>query len=597
MLDDSLLTQYTQNNSEAAFAKLLAKHLPLVYRTCYRELGAEALAEDAAQVVFLLLARKAKSLHASPSLAGWLYKTSVFVAKDIRKQEARRTRREEAAMQEAIHAQTMPSNEWETVEPFLNSALSALKPADRDAVLLRFLEGHTLAETGALLGISEDAARMRCSRALDKMRRYLTARGAAITTVTLAALLTTEAARPVSAQAVSVLTTRMLNALATGPSPNVLLLSKGISHTMKIIKIKYAALAAVLLLSGVVIPLTHAVPPKPADLPDTPQTVRSLLDQAQSFTPSVLASFNGMNGTRPVGGLILIGSTLYGTTEKGGAYRKGDVFSIPTSGGTPTVLATFNSTNGSRPNGSLTLSGSTLYGTTENGGDNNKGTVFSLPTTGGTPTVLTSFSTEIGYFPEAGLTLNGSTLYGTTSIGGPHNDGTVFSVPTTGGTPTILANFNGANGKSPVGNLTLSGNTLYGTTNLGGGVHYAGTVFSVPTTGGTPIVLATFNAVNGFGPNGKLTLIGSTLYGTTQYGGSYRAGTVFAVPTTGGTLTDIFSFNRTNGAFPIGGLTLSGSTLYGTTAAGGAADYSAAGFEHGIVFSISATGNTPIATK
>ena len=127
---------------------------------------------------------------------------------------------------------------------------------------------------------------MRCARALDKMRRYLTARGTAITTVKLAALLTTEAARPVSAQAVSVLTTRMLDALATGPSPNILLLSKGVSHTMKIIKIKYAALATVLLLSGVVIPLTHALPPKTGDLPDTPHTVRSLLDQAQAAADS-----------------------------------------------------------------------------------------------------------------------------------------------------------------------------------------------------------------------------------------------------------------------------------------------------------------------
>ena len=51
---------------------------------------------------------------------------------------------------------------------------------------------------------------------------------------------------------------------------------------MKSIKIKYATLIAGLLASGAVITLTHALPPKPADLPDTPQTVRSLLDQAQA---------------------------------------------------------------------------------------------------------------------------------------------------------------------------------------------------------------------------------------------------------------------------------------------------------------------------
>ena len=150
MQDNALLTQYAQNRSDAAFSQLVARHLPLVYRTCRRELASDTLAEDAAQVVFLLLARKAKSLRAGPSLAGWLYQTSVFVAKDIRKQEARRTRREEAVMQQALHAQTAPAADWDTVEPHLNAALSVLKPADRNAVLLRFFEGHTLAETGAL---------------------------------------------------------------------------------------------------------------------------------------------------------------------------------------------------------------------------------------------------------------------------------------------------------------------------------------------------------------------------------------------------------------------------------------------------------------
>ena len=260
MQDNALLTQYAQNGSEAAFSQLLAKHLPLVYRTCRRELGSDALAEDAAQVVFLLLARKAKTLRAGPSLAGWLYQTSVFVAKDIRKQEARRTRREEAVMQETLHVQTAPASEWDTIEPHLNAALSALKPADRDAVLLRFLEGHTLAETGTLLGLSEDAARMRCARALEKLRRHLTAHGAAVTGIALAALLTAESARPVSAHAASAVTQGVLQALTNGPAPNVLLLSKGVSHTMKIIKVKYAALAAAALFAGTAVPtLIHAV--------------------------------------------------------------------------------------------------------------------------------------------------------------------------------------------------------------------------------------------------------------------------------------------------------------------------------------------------
>ena len=267
MQDDILLTRYIQDGSEAAFSQLVTRHLPLVYRACLRETGSAAQAEDAAQVVFLLLARKAKSLQDRSSLTGWLYQTAVFVAKNVHKQEARRKLREHSVMQEAVDVEAAPRPNWDTVEPLLNAALSALKSADREAVLLRFVEGHTLAETGDLLGVTEDAARMRVTRALEKLRRYLTAHGAAVTGVLLTALLTTEAARPVPAQAAATITQGTLQAISTGPVPNVLLLSKGVSHTMKIIKIKYAAVAAVLLLASASVPsLVHALSPQKASM-------------------------------------------------------------------------------------------------------------------------------------------------------------------------------------------------------------------------------------------------------------------------------------------------------------------------------------------
>ncbi len=305
------------------------------------------------------------------------------------------------------------------------------------------------------------------------------------------------------------------------------------------------------------------------------------------YTLTTLASFNGTNGYDPVAGLILSGSTLYGTTYCGGA--EGNVFSVPITGGTPTVLASFNGANGVNPSAGLILSGNTLYGTTELGGANNCGTVFSVPTTGGEPTILASFNGSNGNSPEAGLTLSNNTLYGTTSGGGPGGYGTVFSVPITGGTPSVLASFTfgDSHGYDPLASLTLSGNTLYGTTNMGG-VYGSGTVFSVPITGGTPTVLALFNGSNGDGPRASLTLSGNTLYGTTQEGGANYDGTVFSIPITGGTPTVLASFNRsTNGWYPEAGLTLSGRTLYGTASMGGANG------NDGTVFSVPITGGTP----
>jgi len=302
--------------------------------------------------------------------------------------------------------------------------------------------------------------------------------------------------------------------------------------------------------------------------------------------PTTLATFNNTNGANPVAGLTLSGNKLYGTTSGGGTafLAGGTVFSLPITGGTPTTLVTFNSTNGFVPSGGVTLSGSTLYGTTQAGGAGNLGTVFSVSVTGGAPTPVVTFNGTNGKGPGTGLTLSGSTLYGTTRSGGANNQGTVFSVPITGGTVTTLATFNTTNGAFPAAGLTLSGNTLYGTTSTGG-AGTRGTVFSVPVTGGTLTTLASFNGTNGSTPFAGLTLLGTTLYGTTSGGGTNGLGTVFSVPVSGGAPNTVVTFDRTNGANPQAGLIADAAgNLYSTTAAGGANDL-------GSVFKLSGLGS------
>lgn len=293
--------------------------------------------------------------------------------------------------------------------------------------------------------------------------------------------------------------------------------------------------------------------------------------------PTILASFNGTNGYAPSTTLIVSGSALIGTANLGGpGYTSGPtgdgtVFSVPISGGTPTVLAAFNGTDGEMPYpGGVLLSGSTLYGSTSEGGVSGDGVVFSLPVTGGTPTVLTSFNGTDGNGP-GNLILSGSTLYGTTGLGGTNGDGTVFALPITGGTPTVLASFNGTNGQAPLDALVLSGSTLYGITGEGG-ANNLGAVFSLPISGGTPTVLASFDNTHGEYPYyGGVILSGNTLFGTTADGGASGDGIVFSLPVTGGTPTDLISFNGTNGSTPEGGVAMDASgDLFGDTFAGGA---------------------------
>jgi uncharacterized repeat protein (TIGR03803 family) len=208
-----------------------------------------------------------------------------------------------------------------------------------------------------------------------------------------------------------------------------------------------------------------------------------------------------------------------------------------------------NNSDGAYPYDGLILSGSTLYGTASSGGSANAGTVFAVNTDG---TAFTNVHSFAGYpgdgdHPYGGLLSPGNSLYGTTSSGGYPGWGTVFAINTDGTGFTILHNFTALSGLYPnytnsegaypygYGGLILSGNTLYGTA-AGGGSSGNGTVFSVKTDGTDFTNLHSFSALlapdsgtnsDGAGPHGRLILSGNTLYGTASYGGSSGKGTVF----------------------------------------------------------------------
>ncbi len=132
-------------------------------------------------------------------------------------------------------------------------------------------------------------------------------------------------------------------------------------------------------------------------------------------------------------------------------------------------------------------------------------------------------SPDDGSGPSYGsaLAADGSTLYGMASHGGADGDGVIYSVNADGSDYTILHSFSGGDGgANPVGSLTLIGSTLYGTTETGGTAN-VGTVFSMSSGGSDFTVLHSFAGGDGGGfPYAGVTAIGSTLYGTTNGGGA-----------------------------------------------------------------------------
>jgi RNA polymerase sigma factor (sigma-70 family) len=192
MDDIELVREYATGKSENAFTTLVERHLPLVYSAALRQVGNPALAQDITQVVFLLLARKADKLPEKTIVAGWLYRTTRHLAAKALRQECRRRHRE----QEALAMQHDESdNGWTQMAPLLDEAMAQLGELDRGALLLRYFQNKSLREVGDALGINDDTAQKRVSRALDKLRTLLLKRGVAVSAVAATGLLATRAAQ------------------------------------------------------------------------------------------------------------------------------------------------------------------------------------------------------------------------------------------------------------------------------------------------------------------------------------------------------------------------------------------------------------------
>jgi RNA polymerase sigma factor (sigma-70 family) len=188
MTDDmELLREYARHGSEEAFGALVSRHINMVNSVAMRQVRDPHLAEEVAQAVFIILARKAGSLNSKTILSAWLCRTAQYAAADVLKIQYRRQRREqEMHMESILNASEPESKDWAAIAPLLDAAMSQLGEKDHAAIVLRFLEGKNLKQVGLALGVSENAAKTRVSRATDKLRRLFRKRGVALSAAAIA---------------------------------------------------------------------------------------------------------------------------------------------------------------------------------------------------------------------------------------------------------------------------------------------------------------------------------------------------------------------------------------------------------------------------
>jgi uncharacterized repeat protein (TIGR03803 family) len=339
---------------------------------------------------------------------------------------------------------------------------------------------------------------------------------------------------------------------------------------------------------------------------------------SKQVTLTTIASFQGSDGSSPLGVVRARDGNFYGVTESGG-LGPGVIFRL-TPDGQLKALVQFNAqTNGYNPEAELILGrDGNLYGTTSGGAANGGGvgTVFRV-TTEGQLTTLAVFDHQNGASPHRPLIqAQDGNFYGTTYMSGANQQGTVFRI-TPNGKLTTLIQFKV--GEVPgaldlmqdrAGNFYVTHGNFYGTQYMADG---AATIFRL-TADQKLIPFATFAGTNQnlsrdaypsrliqardgnfygvtlFGnlfrltPDGQRTTIATfepnflfnrliqgsdgNFYGTATGREPTDPGMVFRA-TPQGQITPLVYFTGRNGSFPNSLIEVENGTFYGTTARGG----------------------------
>lgn len=271
--DSDLLMAYAKDGDNAAFGTLAARHVDMIFSVSLRRSGHRQLAEEATQNVLLALSLKARKLAASGNnLPGWLHTATKFEVAKLQRRESRTKMREQAYA--ASQMNTSPQHEDDTFPrllPLLDKAIDQLRASDRDIIVRRYLEGQDFRRIGDALGISEDTAQKRTSRAFESLNRFFKRHaGVTVSATALAAGISQHCAEAAPAACLQIAT----NAAPVGLAS---LLSTTTLTTMSIGKLSTLT-AGILGIVGTVAYLTSQ--------PETPPVALSTSPPANSAPPS-----------------------------------------------------------------------------------------------------------------------------------------------------------------------------------------------------------------------------------------------------------------------------------------------------------------------
>jgi RNA polymerase sigma factor (sigma-70 family) len=219
--DVQLLRDYAQGGNEAAFRELVARHTDFVYSAALRQVDSPDIASDLAQGVFTDLARKAQPLAekmpGGNSLTGWLHRSTRYAALNHLRNTRRRLANERQAMEQfLINSESAP--DWERIRPVLDESLDSLNDEDREALLLRYFKNLDFRAVGLALGVSDDTAQKRVSRAVERLREFFSKRNVTIGTSGLVVVISANAVQSAPAGLAATISSAALAGTAVSSS-------------------------------------------------------------------------------------------------------------------------------------------------------------------------------------------------------------------------------------------------------------------------------------------------------------------------------------------------------------------------------------------
>lgn len=243
--DGQLLGLFVKHRDGDAFAALVKRHSPMVMGVCRRVMSNLHDAEDAFQAAFLIFARKAGSVKAQDSVAGWLYRVAYRTALEARARIARR-RSKERQLDDAPDPVIEPDENQRELLALLDKELDRLPDKYRVPVVLCELEGMSRKEAARTLGLAEGTLSWRLAQAKKLLAKRLARHGLAISGGGLAAVMTPNAAS-------ACLRASTVKAVTAGAVPaKVLALTEGVMKAMLLTKLKMTICVTTLaLLTGV----------------------------------------------------------------------------------------------------------------------------------------------------------------------------------------------------------------------------------------------------------------------------------------------------------------------------------------------------------